>query len=38
MTEYLKKELHALIDRLEEKDLRLLWFFTKRYRQGGDHQ
>lgn len=38
MTEYLKKELHALIDRLEEKDLRVLWFFTKRYRRGGDHQ
>lgn len=38
MTEYLRKELHALIDRLEEKDLRLLWFFTKRYRQGGDQQ
>ena len=30
--EELKKALIELINRLEEKDLRLLWFFTRRYR------
>ena len=30
--EELKKALIEIINRLEEKDLRLLWFFTRRYR------
>ena len=30
--EELKKALVEIINRLEEKDLRLLWFFTRRYR------
>lgn len=31
--EELKKALIEIINRLEEKDLRLLWFFTRRYRE-----
>lgn len=30
--EELKKALIEIVNRLEEKDLRLLWFFTRRYR------
>lgn len=37
-TEYLQKNLHAMIDRMEEKDLRVIWYFTRRFREGGDHQ
>lgn len=31
--EELKKALIEIINSLEEKDLRLLWFFTRRYRK-----
>ena len=36
--EYIRKNLHALIDRLGDHDLRCLWLFTKHYREGGDQQ
>ena len=36
-TEYLQKNLHAMIDRLGETDLRIIWYFTRRFREG-DHQ